>query len=88
MSKPVINIILPEVAPDSAEALVIVRSMESFRRQMYPFDVILHNSDLDYEKAKNPLWGREAPVYAVTESAPPAGDITVEKDPFHRSFTD
>ncbi len=66
MSKPVVHVILPDMAPESLEAIVFARSIESFQRQMYPFEVVVHSSDLAYETKKNPLCGHEAPVYEAS----------------------
>ncbi len=83
MSKLVVHVILPEMSEGSYEASVLARSLEAFRRQMHPFDILLHQSDLAYEKAKNPLREHEAPICSATQPVALPGEITVEKDPFH-----
>lgn len=69
MIKPIVHIILPEMPADSYEARVMARALDSFIREMHPFYVVVHKSDLAYEKAKNPHCGREAQIYCDTERA-------------------
>lgn len=85
--KPTVHVILPEIPKGSYEAGVVARSLESFRRQMHPFDVVLHESDLDYENAKNPHFGNEVPVYS--EGKPAIGsEKSVSEKSVSPHFTD